>query len=173
MRLFYFLAFFLSYSNSAEITTYSGSCSQCLMAGYNYCSDNSKCVDNRPTTCFTIIDKPMQCASMVCTPITISDIDVFSQKEAVYLLPPDTLCVLPMIYTLSDFEQDAYFMVYLDSTTIRYNISTTATPTLYSQLSPYYPGWRQTINSDLTTSYVLAQNYGTSAVQFRVIYSGA
>ncbi|CDW79061.1 UNKNOWN [Stylonychia lemnae] len=70
---------------TAIITAYQGSCTRCLGNGYNYCFDNSTCVDNRPSFCFTLYDKPMKCQSQTCSAITIFDTDVFSQKEVQFL----------------------------------------------------------------------------------------
>ena len=77
-----------------------------------------------------------------------------------YLLPPDTYCIVPVINTLSDTSLLAYYLVFIEPQTIVYNLTTSAAPLLYSQLSPYYPGWRQTL-ANMNTSYLMAQNYGT------------
>lgn len=144
-------------TQAAIITAYQGSCSECIGNGYNYCLDNSTCVDNRPQFCFTLYDKPMSCPSTPCTTITIADADLYSQKEVLYMLAADTQCTVPIVHTLTDKEHDSYWFVLIDSaTTNRYNLSISSTPTQYSHLSPYYQGWRQTLNSSYATTYLFA-----------------
>eukprot|EP00347_Sterkiella_histriomuscorum_P008637 403344336 len=176
MRLIYFITLIciIGYSQQSIITAYQGSCTKCIGNGYNYCADNSTCVDNRPSFCFTLYDKPMKCPSQTCVPITISDNDVYSQKEAQYNIAPDFQCVLPLIHTLTKTDQSSYFFVLIDqSTTMRFNLTTAISPTYYSEISPYYQGWRQDLNNSYTTKYLLVQNYGSAIQSFRVIYSQA
>jgi len=60
------------------ISDYYGNCPACIYAGYNYCSDDSTCIDNFSNTCYTIIEFPYSCTGLLsCTDVTVSDADLW------------------------------------------------------------------------------------------------
>lgn len=82
MKLLFLLACALSVSFAAIITSLAGMCTSCISQGYNYCLDDSTCIDNRPTSCVNILDRIVDCPASVvtCRNITINNLDVGSME---------------------------------------------------------------------------------------------
>ena len=79
MKSYLFILLLAAVTRSTEIIEYLNDCTLCVSSGYNYCVDDTKCMDNMSVYCTVIVDFPLACGAWSeCADISINDADLFN-----------------------------------------------------------------------------------------------